>query len=95
MDITVWMFIIIAVIIFVIMIVNKKIDSKRFIQEVTPYFSFLKEKDYEFLLKLKYGDDIDSTKMFNKRLKNDVSFIKNLINSNDDGLSENIRTFKK
>lgn len=70
MDITVWMFIIIAVIIFVIMIVNKKIDSKRFIQEVTPYFSFLKEKDYEFLLKLKYGDDIDSTKMFNKRLKN-------------------------
>ena len=70
MDITVWMFIIIAVIIFVIMIVNKKIDSKRFIQEVTPYFSFLKEKDYEFLLKLKCGVDIDSTKMFNKRLKN-------------------------
>ena len=70
MDITIWMFIIIAVIIFAIMIVNKKIDQKKFIQEITPYFSFLKEKDYEFLLKLKYGDDIDSTKMFNKRLKN-------------------------
>ncbi len=70
MNITVWMFIIIAIIIFAIMIVNKKIDQKRFIQEITPYFAFLKEKDYDFLLKLKYGDDIDSTKMFNKRIKN-------------------------
>ena len=70
MDITVWMFIIIAAIIFAIMIINKKINTRRFIQELTPYFNFLKEKDYEFLLKLKYGDDIDSTKMFNKRLKN-------------------------
>jgi len=70
MDITVWMFIAIAVIIFAILIINKKIDHKRFVQELVPYFQFLKEKDYEFLLKLKYGDDIDSTKMYNKRLKN-------------------------
>lgn len=70
MDITVWMFIIIAVIIFAIMIINKKLDHRKFIQELTPYFNFLKEKDYDFLLKLKYGDDIDSTKMFNKRVKN-------------------------
>ena len=70
MDITVWMFIIIAVIIFAIMIINKKIDQRKFVKEILPYFNFLKEKDYEFLLKLKYGDDIDSTKMFNKRLKN-------------------------
>lgn len=70
MDITVWMFIAIAVIIFAILIVNKKIDTKRFVQEIVPYFQFLKEKDYDFLLKLKYGDDIDSTKMYNKRLKN-------------------------
>jgi hypothetical protein len=69
MDITVWMFIIIAVIIFAIMIINKKIDQKKFVQELTPYFEFLKEKDYEYLLKLRYGDDIDSTKMFNKRIK--------------------------
>ena len=70
MDITVWMFIIIAAIIFVVMIVNKKIDQRKFIQELTPYFAFLKEKDYEYLLKLKYGDDIDSTRMYNKRIKN-------------------------
>jgi len=70
MDISIWMFIIIAVIIFVIMIVNKRLDHKKFVQEITPYFAFLKEKDYEFLLKLKYGDEIDSAKMFNKRIKN-------------------------
>lgn len=70
MDITVWMFIAIAIIIFAIMIINKKIDHRKFIKEITPYFGFLKEKDYEFLLKLKYGDDIDSTKMYNKRIKN-------------------------
>ena len=70
MDITVWMFVAIAVIIFAMLIVNKRLDHKKFVQELTPYFEFLKEKDYEFLLKLKYGDDIDSTKMFNKRIKN-------------------------
>ena len=70
MDITIWMFVAIAVIIFAMLIVNKKIDSKKFIQEIVPYFQFLKEKDYEFLLKLKYGDDVDSTKMYNKRIKN-------------------------
>ena len=70
MDITIWMFIAITVIVFAILIVNERLDHKKFIQELTPYFGFLKEKDYDFLLKLKYGDDIDSTKMFNKRIKN-------------------------
>ena len=70
MDITIWMFVAIAVIIFTVLIVNKKLDHKKFIQEITPYFAILKEKDYEFLLKLKYGDDIDSTAMYNKRIKN-------------------------
>ena len=70
MDITVWMFIIIAAIIFVMLIVNKRLDHKKFIQELTPYFGFLKEKDYDFLLKLKYGDDVDSTRIYNNRIKN-------------------------
>ena len=76
MDMTVWMFIAIAVIIFAIVIINKKLDQKKFIKEITPYFAFLKEKDYDFLLKLKYGDEIDSTRMFNNRLKNaGIAFI--------------------
>ena len=70
MDITTIMFVVIGVILVIITVVNNKIDRKKFIQEITPYFGFLKEKDYEYLLKLKYGDEIDSAKMFNKRLKN-------------------------
>lgn len=70
MDITIIMFVVIAAILFIITIVNNKIDRKKFVQEITPYFGFLKEKDYDYLLKLKYGDEIDSTKMFNKRIKN-------------------------
>ncbi len=70
MDITTIMFVIIAAILVIITIVNKRLDHRKFVKEITPYFAFLKEKDYEYLLKLKYGDEIDSTKMFNKRLKN-------------------------
>lgn len=70
MDLTIWMFIAITAIVFLILIVNKRLDHKKFIKEITPYFEFLKEKDYEFLLKLKYGDEIDSTKMYNQRIKN-------------------------
>jgi len=70
MEMTIWIFIAVTAIMYIILIVNKQIDKKRFVHEITPYFEFLKEKDYEFLLKLKYGDEIDSTKMFNKRIKN-------------------------
>lgn len=70
MNITVIMFVSIAVIIFIMTIANNRLDRKKFIQELTPYFGFLKEKDYDYLLKLRYGDEIDSTKMFNKRIKN-------------------------
>lgn len=70
MDITTIMFAVITVILFVITIVNNRLDHRKFIKEITPYFAFLKEKDYDYLLKLKYGDEVDSRKMFDKRLKN-------------------------
>ena len=70
MDNTSLIFIFIAVIIIVILLVNRRLDSKRFITEVKPYFSFLLEDDYEFLLKLKYGPDIDTNKLYEIRLRN-------------------------
>ena len=70
MDITVWVFIAITVIIFAMLILTKRFEHRKFVNELVPYFKFLKEKDYEFLLKLKYGDDVDTAAMFNKRLKN-------------------------
>ena len=63
-------FIIIGAIIILILQVNKRIDSKKFITETQPYFAFLKEEDYEFLLTVKYGKDIDTNKLFGARVRN-------------------------
>ena len=64
------MFLIITVIVFFIIIYNKIIEPAQFIREVQPLFRFLLESDYEFLLKLKYGTDIDVNKMFGQRVRN-------------------------
>ena len=64
------MFIIIGAIIILILIVNKRLDSKKFITETQPYFAFLKEDDYEFLLSVKYGKDLDVPKLFGIRVRN-------------------------
>lgn len=69
-DYTPLIFIGIAVIIIVILLTNERLDTKRFITEVRPYFSFLLEEDYDFLLKLRYGTDIDVKKLFEIRLRN-------------------------
>lgn len=63
-------FIIIAVVLFFIVIYNKIIDPAGFIKETQPMFNFLVESDYEFLLKLKYGNDVDVAKMFGIRVRN-------------------------
>ncbi|MBE6138445.1 MAG: hypothetical protein E7173_01710 [Firmicutes bacterium] len=63
-------FIIIGAIIILMLIVNKRLDSKKFITETQPYFAFLKEEDYEFLLTVKYGKDLDTKKLFGDRVRN-------------------------
>ena len=63
-------FVIIAAIIIVILQVNKRLDSKKFITETQPYFAFLKEEDYEFLLTVKYGNDLDYNQLFGTRVRN-------------------------
>ena len=60
-----------AIIIFVF-IYTKKIDTHMFVKENEEYLNALKEKDYEFFLKAKYGDDVDSNKLFFARLRNTV-----------------------
>ena len=63
-------FLIITFIVFFIFIYNKVIEPSQFIKETQPMFKFLLESDYEFLLKLKYGTDIDVNKMFGQRIRN-------------------------
>ena len=62
---------IIIAIVIVILVVNKKIDSKKLSDEIEPYFQFLMEEDYAFLLRAKYGDgtDEDIRYLYNKRVR--------------------------
>lgn len=65
-------FILIAIIILFILEYTKRIDTKKFIGETEPYFRFLMEDDYKFLLSVKYGSDIDVNKLFGQRVRNGV-----------------------
>ena len=65
-------FILIAIIILFILEYTRRIDTKKFIGETEPYFRFLMEDDYKFLLSVKYGDDIDVNELFGKRVRNGV-----------------------
>lgn len=68
-------FILIGVILFFVVIYNKIIEPNEFIKETAPIFRFLIEDDYEFLLKLRYGNDVDINKMFGIRVRNGLIVI--------------------
>ena len=68
-------FVIIAVIIIFILEYNKQIDTQKFINDIDPYFRFLMEDDYKFLLNVKYGNDVDLDKMFSKRIRDGLIVI--------------------
>lgn len=72
-------FIAIAIILIFILEYNKKIDTRRFIGDTEPYFRFLMEDDYKFLLTLRYGSDVDVNELFGKRVRNGIVTIIALI----------------
>ena len=47
---------------------NKTIDGKKFIADNEKFFQLLREKDYDFLVFSKYGDDADCDELFKKRV---------------------------
>lgn len=63
-------FLIIAVIIIFIMQYSNHIDTGKFIADIEPYFKGLMEDDYEFLLRVKYGKDVDANKLYSDRVRN-------------------------
>ena len=70
MDISTGMlFIFIGIIVVAIFEVNNHFSSKRFVNDASPYFRFLMEDDYKFLLNVKYGD-VDVNKIFSTRVRN-------------------------
>lgn len=49
---------------------NKTIDGKKFIADNEKFFQILREKDYDFLVYSKYGDDVDCDELFKRRVLN-------------------------
>ena len=64
------MFIAITIIVIFICFYSGVADSHKFVEETEPYFRFLMEDDYRFLLEVRYGSDIDVKKMFGMRVRN-------------------------
>ena len=62
--------VIIIILIFIALQANGSISLNKFIKDNKEYFKTLKESDYEFLLKARYGDGIDSDMLFTNRLRN-------------------------
>ena len=60
---------IIGIIIFVVLIYNGTISTSKFFGENKGIFELLQEKDYEFLLRAKYGERVyDVSQVFRKRV---------------------------
>lgn len=64
---------IIGGIILFIAVYTGKINSKKFVDDNKDLFYLLREKDYEFLLLAKYGDNVyDADAVFMKRVRNGI-----------------------
>ena len=63
-------FLIVAVAVVLIFIVNNIISPKSILGQVSPWVRSLMEKDYEFLLRVKYKDkDLDINVLFSRRIR--------------------------
>ncbi len=60
--------ILIAVVILFVLIYNKTIDEKKFINDNKKYFEILREDDYNFLVYAKYGEKVTPDDLFQKRV---------------------------
>ncbi len=69
----------IGIVAFVVLTVNGYIKPNKFIQDNQDIFMKLKEDDYDFLVKAKYGDGLDADVLFQKRIKNALIIIVLLI----------------
>jgi len=66
------LFIIIGIITIGIFEINNHFSSKKFVNDVEPFFRFLMEDDYKFLLSVKYQGEIDVNKLFSQRVRNGI-----------------------
>lgn len=69
------MFIVITIIVLFICFYRKIVDKNKFIEETEPYFRFLMEDDYKFLLEVRYGSDVDVNVLYGKRVQTGLTAI--------------------
>ena len=62
--------VIIAVIIIFVLNYTGRINTNKFISDNTEYFRKLKEDDWDFLVKARYGDGVNPDILFTKRIQN-------------------------
>jgi len=67
--------IIIAILIFVVMTYNGQLSIKDFINDHFHLFRKLKEDDWDFYVKAKYGDSVNPDNIFIKRVRNGLTVI--------------------
>ena len=60
----------IGVILVYILQKNKKIDTGKFVRDNGNWIRKFKESDYDFLVRSKYGEDVDPNVLFDKRVQN-------------------------
>ena len=65
-----WEIIILSIIILFVLSYTGRINANRFISDNQVYFQKLKESDWDFYVKLKYGDTANPDFLFNNRIKN-------------------------
>ncbi|MBE6139155.1 MAG: hypothetical protein E7174_01425 [Firmicutes bacterium] len=69
-------FLIVTVAVVLIFLYNRIIEPKSIIGQVNPLLKKLMEKDYEFLLRVKYKDaDIDAGALFSRRIRDGILVI--------------------
>lgn len=62
--------ILIGVLVLFIFTYSGSFSGNRFIQDNSDFFNKLKESDYDFYVKTKYGDRVDPDKLFANRIRN-------------------------
>lgn len=67
--------VILGVILYLILEYNGSISTNKFLTDNRDIFLKLKEKDFDFYAKARYGDSIDLDKLFNVRLRNGMIVI--------------------
>ncbi len=62
-------FAIVVLIVIFVLTYGGAINTKKLYEDNKALFALLKEKDYDFLVKSKYGGEVDPDQMFEKRIK--------------------------